>query len=331
MIDITMEPREKKKCKKCPDSKIEEMQLLKETKLLEKEVQSLSISKHRYISKLKHLQASIEKLGNGRLSSELPASYLRKTDLLNYYMNLKVPTSLFEVIRSKEDTLAYMLQSGLYMPLKNCYCGKPVHLTQLKSDVIRYICQCGGKYEVFEASIWEKFHLVPEKILMFMLVWLLGQKLKTARLCDSISNEKTRMVEELLLDRISEHFVSTFVKFTGVVEIDESCFKHTTTSRSRSQPERWVFGLYERNLKRNYMEVVTKRTAGVLIPIIQKICDPGTTIVSDQWPAYNKLSQLGFPHYTLDHSRLFVNLISPEIHTQNIELSWNWAKFEIKR
>ena len=88
MIDITMEPREKKKCKKCPDSKIEEMQLLKETKLLEKEVQSLSISKHRYISKLKQLQKSIEKLGNGRLSSEFPASYLRKTDLINYHMKL---------------------------------------------------------------------------------------------------------------------------------------------------------------------------------------------------------------------------------------------------
>lgn len=331
MIDITMEPQEKKKCKKCPDSKIEEMQLLKETKLLEKEVQSLSISKHRYLIKLKQLQSSIEKLGNGRLSSELPASYLRKTDLLNYYMSLKVPTSLFEVIRSKEDTLAYMLQSGLYMPLKNCYCGKPVQLTQLKSDDIRYTCQCGGKYELFEASIWEKFNLVPEKILMFMLVWLMGQKLKTARLCANISKEKARLLEDFLLNLISEHFISTFVKFSGVVEIDESCFKHTTTSRSKNQPERWVFGFYERAQKRNYMEVVTKRTAGVLIPIIQKVCEPGSTIVSDQWPAYNKLSQLGFPHYTVDHSRFFVNPTSREIHTQNIELSWCWAKFEIKR
>ena len=83
-----------------------------------------------------------------------------------------------------------------------------------------------------------EFHLIPEKILMFMLVWLMGQKLKTARLCDNISNEKTRTVEELLLERISEHFISTFVKLTGVAEIDDSCFKLTKTSRSRSQPER---------------------------------------------------------------------------------------------
>jgi hypothetical protein len=331
MIDITAQTEEPKKCKKCSESKIEEMQLLKETRILEKEVQSLAIAKYRYTNKLKQLQASIEKLGNGRLSSQLPAPYLRKTDLLNYYLNLKLPTSLFQIIRRKEDTIAYMLQSGMYIPLKKCFCGKAVQLTQLKYEDIAYLCQCGASFHMFESSVWERFHLIPEKILLFMFLWLMGQKLKSARQLVDISKEKARMLEDFLLELISEHFVSTFEKFHGIVEIDESCFKHTTTSRSRSQPERWVFGLYEREGKRNYMEVVQKRTSGVLIPIIQKVCEPGTTIVSDQWAAYNKLSQVGFPHYTVDHSRFFVNPTSREIHTQNIELSWCWAKFEIKR
>ena len=79
------------------------------------------------------------------------------------------------------------------------------------------------------------------------------------------------------------------------------------------------------------MECVPARHASNLIPIIQKICEPGTTIISDQWAAYSKLADFGFPHYTVDHSRFFVHPHSREIHTQDIEISWGWAKFEIKR
>ena len=69
------------------------------------------------------------------------------------------------------------------------------------------------------------------------------------------------------------------------------------------------------------MEVVPKRTTAYLVPIIQRICETGTTIISDQWAAYNKLEEFGFPHYTVDHPRFFVNPHSREIHTQHIEIS----------
>ena len=68
-----------------------------------------------------------------------------------------------------------------------------------------------------------------------------------------------------------------------------------------------------------------------MIPIIQKRCEIGTTIISDQWNAYNKLAEFGFPHYTVDHSRFFVNPHSREIHTQDIEISWCWAKYNVKK
>jgi hypothetical protein len=78
------------------------------------------------------------------------------------------------------------------------------------------------------------------------------------------------------------------------------------------------------------MEVVKKRDEATLLGIIRKICAPGTTIVSDQWAAYNKIEEMGYYHYTVDHSRFFVNPHNREINTQNIELSWLWAKRDIR-
>ena len=138
-------------------------------------------------------------------------------------------------------------------------------------------------------------------------------------------------LEGIVSAAVSRNFINNLPKLRGIVEIDESCFKNSTTKLCKSKPNKWVFGLYERERKLNYMEVVPKRTTKHLLPIIQKACEPGTTIISDQWAAYNKLADLGFPHFTVDHSRFFVNPHSREIHTQHIEISWCWAKYEIKR
>lgn len=130
---------------------------------------------------------------------------------------------------------------------------------------------------------------------------------------------------------VSYEFIRKLPKFKGTVEIDESCFFGRRVDLEKPTTNKWVFGLYERDTKRTYMELVSKRTVHTLLPIIQKICEMGTTILSDQWKAYEPLSDLGYPHYTVDHSRYFVDPRNREIHTQHIEISWCWAKYFIKR
>ena len=55
------------------------------------------------------------------------------------------------------------------------------------------------------------------------------------------------------------------------------------------------------------MFVVVKRNAETLIPIIQRHVLPGTEIASDEWRAYSKLRELGYIHYTVNHSKNFVD------------------------
>ncbi|KAG0439534.1 hypothetical protein DMUE_2368, partial [Dictyocoela muelleri] len=77
-----------------------------------------------------------------------------------------------------------------------------------------------------------------------------------------------------------------------------------------------------------YVEVVPNRRRETLLPIIERICRPGTIIWSDEWRSYNNLS-LNFHHETVNHS---INFINPDngANTQTIESLWNKLKTRLK-
>lgn len=98
-----------------------------------------------------------------------------------------------------------------------------------------------------------------------------------------------------------------------MIEIDES--KFYDRKKAKNLKKAWVMGFYERHTGRLYMEAVVRRDTKTLLPIISERCAPGSTIISDQWAVYNKLGDMGYYHYTVDHSRFFVNPHNREINT----------------
>ena len=58
-----------------------------------------------------------------------------------------------------------------------------------------------------------------------------------------------------------------------------------------TQNEIWVFGMVDTSHTPalGYMEIVPDRTAATLLPIIQAHLQPGTTVHSDQWAAYQQV------------------------------------------
>ena len=81
-----------------------------------------------------------------------------------------------------------------------------------------------------------------------------------------------------------------------------------------------------------YMEIVARRDAATLLPIIQAHVAPGTEIHSDQWAAYRQVSSLPNvgAHSVVNHTYDFVDPVTGT-HTQNIESYWNRIKSKIKR
>lgn len=69
------------------------------------------------------------------------------------------------------------------------------------------------------------------------------------------------------------------------------------------------------------------RSAEVLIPLIQKHVEPGTTIHTDCWRAYDCLSQHGYIHKKVNHSDPDSPFIAEDgTHTQRIESQWRVVK-----
>ena len=81
-----------------------------------------------------------------------------------------------------------------------------------------------------------------------------------------------------------------------------------------------------------YMEVVPRRDAATLLPIIQQHLHPGSVVHSDEWAAYNQVQHLPnvSQHSAVNHSISFTNPINGT-HTQNIESYWNRVKTKVKR
>lgn len=129
-------------------------------------------------------------------------------------------------------------------------------------------------------------------------------------------------------DVCAQYFIDHPVKVGGIgkiVEVDESKFGRRKYNRGRYQDGHWVFGGVERGTGDAFMVEVSDRSARTLLPIIQQYVLPGTTIMSDEWRAYQQVTSLGMSHQTVNHSLHFVDPTSGA-HTQQIESTWAQTK-----
>ena len=80
------------------------------------------------------------------------------------------------------------------------------------------------------------------------------------------------------------------------------------------------------------MQIVPNRRAATLLPIIQAHVQPGTTVHSDEWSAYQRVQ--GLPNVqqyrTVNHSLHFVDPTTV-VHTENVESYWGRVKLKFKR
>lgn len=95
----------------------------------------------------------------------------------------------------------------------------------------------------------------------------------------------------------------------------------------------WVFGLVDtaHDPALGFMQIVQRRDAATLLPIIQNHVAPGTVIHSDEWAAYRRIAALPpvASHSTVNHSVTFVDPVTGT-HTQNVESYWNRVKLRMR-
>ena len=80
-----------------------------------------------------------------------------------------------------------------------------------------------------------------------------------------------------------------------ICEVCESLMSHKVKAYKERAPSEqiWVFRIVDKITKPAtiYVKMVPVRSAATLIPIINRVCRPGTIIHSDMWRSYHELSK----------------------------------------
>ena len=201
---------------------------------------------------------------------------------------------------------------------------------------------CNNNFSIFKDTIFENSSTDLRKWFYAIHLFLNAKKgISACQLEREIGvTYKTawRMLHQIRTAMQSQHFRNAF---TTVVEIDETyvggkprkgpngMLDNKKSKRGRGSSKIPVVGIIDRTNKQVYAKVALPNKEGhtlsgkQLLGILNEVTKEGTTVISDQFRAYNILSKSGFVHLKVDHSKSFG---SGEVHTNNIESFWSNLK-----
>lgn len=236
-----------------------------------------------------------------------------------------------EITATEEDTITWLKRNNL---LRNGYvcqkCGSSCSFVKRKES-FAWRCPkkgCQSVYSMRNDSFFTGSHLKVQEIVELSYWWARGTTV--ANTIHETGHSPNTVVDWFNFHRdvCAQFFIDHPVRIGGigaVVEIDESKFGKRKYNRGRYKEGHWVFGGIERGTNNVFMVEVNDRSASTLLPIIQQYVKPGSTVISDEWRAYNRISSLGMTHETVNHSLNFVDPASGA-HTQNVECLWSNVK-----
>ena len=77
-----------------------------------------------------------------------------------------------------------------------------------------------------------------------------------------------------------------------VAELDEPLFSRRKNHEGRVLPQQWVFSGIDRQSREYFRYTVPDRSGPTVLPIIQQVIAPGTTIMLDMWAAYGGINTM---------------------------------------
>ena len=198
-------------------------------------------------------------------------------------------------------------------------------------------CAFKGTLSIRKGSFFNKSKITLQMWLHAMFLWAEGIGVETATHILNLSRRTLVAIYNFFREICAKYFELNPIKIGGpgvIVQIDESCFSHKPKHHRGRAPNSqiWVFGIADtsRTPAVGYMEIVEKRDAATLLPIIERVIQKGSIIYSDEWKAYSKIKNLGFKHMTVNHSQNFVGP-NTNFYTQNVESYWNKQKNRIRK
>lgn len=145
-------------------------------------------------------------------------------------------------------------------------------------------------------------------------------------------------IKSAVQEKINLYWNNNPIKLGGLginVQVDETKLNFNVKSHRGRAPVAayWAITITDNSTTPaiGWAEIVENRNISTLHPIINRVVLPGSKIVTDQWAAYNGLSNMNdYQHLTVCHKYNFVDPTTLA-HTQNVESFNNKIKLEIKK
>lgn len=244
---------------------------------------------------------------------------------------------LKDVLMTKELTIQWLMKEKLIASKQNCAkCGGEMSLLECadRSDGFRWECrkQAGGRrhkqtLSIRKGSWFEESNLTLEEILKHTYWWCQDLDQWQTRRQLKINSNTAVDWDSFCRETCEVTMLQKSEKIGGpgkTVQIDESKVGKRKYHRGHRVEGQWVFGGIEEDTRKCFLVPVEDRSEATLLPIIKEWIEPGTLIVSDCWKSYSKLSDNGYLHETVNHSKEFVN--SNGFNTNKQEGHWRHMK-----
>ena len=249
------------------------------------------------------------------------------------------PELLKHQLQSNQSAVDWLQEAGVLkssMMCKECNC-MCIFVAPYESHPLGlFRCpNCRRCWTPASGTIMEDSKLSPAAFMTLAVGWLLHHSNKEQITSTGVSN-RTVSTLTLRLNAFAEVCLRENKEKIGglmkIVEIDEALLHRRKYNRGRLKDSGWVLGGVERPVNpgespRAFLEVCADRKRETLEECILQHVQPGSIIVTDQFKSYNRLNRLGYYHYSVNHSKHFVDPIT-RAHTQRIEGFWKQVRKE---
>lgn len=250
--------------------------------------------------------------------------------------------TIVECVRMSADeseVIAFLQRHGCFLSERVCSCG---HKCKYNPKELRFRCRkrsengviCNISFQLRKNTFFAQSKLSVYKKFEFIIFWLSIAHPRQDLIIEEL-NVSTHVVVDwsgacrdvctaVLLDR-SYNLGGPGI---SVQIVEAKCGKKTNIIGRQIGP--WVYGCFERETKKCFLETVANRTSEALISLIRKRILPGSRILMDYWRKYGPLlSDEDHEFLKINHSVDFLDPHSLEV--KNTERMWRDIRIGLPR
>lgn len=237
---------------------------------------------------------------------------------------------------TEDSAIIYAQELGLIKTTQDCICGETMKIRQRnsgKNKGLYFRCpsgMCRKEISIRKNTFFEHSHMSVQVILRLTYKFV-RQETNIENLKHELEiNSDTTIVDWLsfLREICMTYFIMNPIVLGGeghIVEIDECYLVKRKYHLGHLVRECWILGIHDYTTNLSCFIHVLDRTKRTLNEKIQQHVLIGSTIFTDQHGGYNDLNNLGYNHFTVNHTTNFVNPINGAT-TNHIESKWQKLK-----